>query len=182
MIDNIWNIKTPAESTGCARKSDYGVENHGLTNLDVVYWNLPRRLFTKRRSSDTKAKSLHMGHLLSTPANTRPVLRMINLSSAKRTEDNIWWGQYNRPYSRRKVHELFTRVQGFLQGHDLFVQDCYVGADPNYQMPIRVITEFAWHSCLPATCSFPVRPTMNTSPCARFHSDLCANLPIMPPG
>ncbi len=34
----------------------------------------------------------------------------------------------------------------YLQGRDLFVQDCYVGADPEFRMPIRVITELAWHS------------------------------------
>ena len=38
------------------------------------------------------------------------------------------------------------RVQAFCQGEELFVQDCYVGADPDYKMPIRIITEKAWHS------------------------------------
>jgi phosphoenolpyruvate carboxykinase (ATP) len=37
-------------------------------------------------------------------------------------------------------------MQGFLQGRDLFVQDCYAGADPEYRMPVRIITELAWHS------------------------------------
>ena len=62
------------------------------------------------------------------------------------TEDNIWWGQYNRPYSAEKFDELFNRLQGFLQGRDVFVQDCYAGADPNYRLPVRIITELAWHS------------------------------------
>ena len=34
----------------------------------------------------------------------------------------------------------------YLQGKDLFVQDCYAGADQEYRLPIRVITEYAWHS------------------------------------
>ena len=37
-------------------------------------------------------------------------------------------------------------MQGYLQGRDVFVQDCYAGADPEYRMPIRIITEYAWHS------------------------------------
>ena len=37
-------------------------------------------------------------------------------------------------------------MQGFLQGRDVFVQDCYAGADPGYRMPIRIVTEKAWHS------------------------------------
>ncbi len=59
---------------------------------------------------------------------------------------NIWWGQYNRPFSTDKFNELYARMMGFAQGHDLFVQDCYVGADPEFQMPVRVVTEYAWHS------------------------------------
>ncbi|HPI32886.1 MAG TPA: phosphoenolpyruvate carboxykinase (ATP), partial [candidate division Zixibacteria bacterium] len=45
-----------------------------------------------------------------------------------------------------KFHLVWNRLQGFLQGRDLFVQDCYCGADKNYRLPIRVITEYAWHS------------------------------------
>ncbi len=34
---------------------------------------------------------------------------------------------------------------------DLFVQDVFAGADPRYQMPVRVITELAWHSLFART-------------------------------
>ena len=40
-MNNILNIKTPAQSEAGALQSDYGSENHGLTNLNTVYWNLP---------------------------------------------------------------------------------------------------------------------------------------------
>jgi phosphoenolpyruvate carboxykinase (ATP) len=33
-----------------------------------------------------------------------------------------------------------------MQGEEVWVQDCYVGADPEYRMPIRIITTKAWHS------------------------------------
>jgi phosphoenolpyruvate carboxykinase (ATP) len=44
-----------------------------------------------------------------------------------------------------------------MQGRDLFVQDCYVGADPEYQMPIRVVTELAWHSMFVRNMFLPLR-------------------------
>ena len=25
-------------------------------------------------------------------------------------------------------------------------QDCYCGADPEYRLPVRIITQYAWHS------------------------------------
>jgi phosphoenolpyruvate carboxykinase (ATP) len=33
-----------------------------------------------------------------------------------------------------------------MEGREIFVQDCYAGADPRYRLPIRIITEQAWHS------------------------------------
>jgi len=37
-------------------------------------------------------------------------------------------------------------MQGFLQGKDVFVQDCFAGADPQYRVPIRIVCEYAWHA------------------------------------
>ena len=62
------------------------------------------------------------------------------------TQDEVWWGEYNRPFAPEKFNSLLARLQAFLQGEELFVQDCYAGADPTYRMPVRIITETAWHS------------------------------------
>ena len=40
-MNNILNIKTPAEAQASALKCDYGLGNHGLQNLRKVYWNVP---------------------------------------------------------------------------------------------------------------------------------------------
>jgi phosphoenolpyruvate carboxykinase (ATP) len=37
------------------------------------------------------------------------------------------------------------------KGRELFVQDTFVGADPTYRLPIRVINELAWHSLFART-------------------------------
>jgi phosphoenolpyruvate carboxykinase (ATP) len=62
------------------------------------------------------------------------------------TEDKIWWGQYNRPFTGENFSALLARLQGYLQGRDVFVQDCRAGADPEYSLPIRIVTQKAWHS------------------------------------
>ena len=41
---------------------------------------------------------------------------------------------------------LLARVGEYLRGRDVFALDCYVGADPRYRLPVRIVTEFAWHS------------------------------------
>ncbi|MBT3712843.1 MAG: phosphoenolpyruvate carboxykinase (ATP), partial [Anaerolineae bacterium] len=40
-MNNIFNVKTPAEKQAAAMRSDYGLKNIGLSNLRKAYWNLP---------------------------------------------------------------------------------------------------------------------------------------------
>ena len=144
---NLLDIKTPAQPQAAALKSDYGLDQHGLHNLGGVYWNLPaeslyEEIVFRREGAITRggAVVLNTGKHTARSANDKFVVREPS------TEDHVWWGQYNRPYAPDKFAELFSRMQGFLQGRDVFVQDCYVGADPDYRMPVRIVTEYAWHS------------------------------------
>jgi len=128
-------------------KSDYGLENHGLTNLRKVYWNLPPEALYEEITFRREGKITHGGPVVvATGKHTARAASDKFIVKEPSTEEHIWWGEYNRPFSPDKFNDLVHRLQGFLQGRDVFVQDCYVGADPNYRMPIRVITEQAWHS------------------------------------
>jgi phosphoenolpyruvate carboxykinase (ATP) len=146
-MNNILDIKTPAQSEASALKSDFGLDNHGLTNLRMAYWNLPTEALYEEIVFRKEARISHMGPIV---ANTgKHTARSANdkfVVKEPSTEDKVWWGQYNRPFSPDKFNDLYNRVQGFLQGRDVFVQDCYAGADPNHRMPIRIICEHAWHA------------------------------------
>ena len=146
-MNNILNIKTPAEVYANEVKSDYGIENHGLTNLRKVYWNLQTEALYEEaifRGEGNISKYgplvVYTGKHTARAANDKLIVREPS------TEGHIWWGDYNRPYSTESFNSLVSRLQGFMQGRDIFVQDCYSGADKNYQLPIRIITEHAWHS------------------------------------
>ncbi len=148
MIGNIWNIKTPAHEIAKERASEFKLSNHGLTNLGVVYWNLTLRGALWRGAVPSRRQLWRTwDRWWSTPANTRHAPPMTNSSSAKQPPRTTSGGDNTTVRSAPTDSPASTtRLQAYLQGRDLFVQDCYVGADPNYQMPIRVITEFAWHS------------------------------------
>jgi phosphoenolpyruvate carboxykinase (ATP) len=62
------------------------------------------------------------------------------------SENNIWWGKVNCPFEESRFKSLKLRLLAYLQGKDLFIQDCYAGADPEFRAPIRVINETAWHN------------------------------------
>ncbi len=146
-MNNILDIKTPAQGEASALKSDYGLDNHGLSNLRMAYWNLPTEALYEEIAFRREARISTLGPLVvNTGKHTARSANDKFIVKEPTTEDKIWWGQYNRPFSPDKFNDLYNRMQGFLQGRDLFVQDCYAGADPNYRMPIRIITEYAWHA------------------------------------
>ena len=62
------------------------------------------------------------------------------------TRKKIWWGKENCPISAEQYDALEAQLLSYLQQRDLYVRDCYVGADPKYRLPLRIITESAWHS------------------------------------
>jgi phosphoenolpyruvate carboxykinase (ATP) len=146
-MNNLLNIKTPAEAQANALKADYGLDNIGLTNLRQVYWNLPMEALYEEIVFRNEAKITRQGPIVAyTGQHTgRSASDKVIVREAT-SENHVWWGQYNRPMAADKFEELFARMQGFFQGRDVFVQDVYVGADPAYRMPIRIITELAWHS------------------------------------
>lgn len=146
-MNNILNIKTPAENEAATLKSDYGIENLGLSNLRKVYWNLTTEALYEEIVFRQEGKISKLGPVVTNTgkhtarsANDKFVVKEAS------TEGNIWWGEYNRPFSTDKFNALVSRMQGFLQGRDVFVQDCFIGADQNYRMPVRIVTEFAWHA------------------------------------
>jgi len=146
-MNNILGIKTPAEKEAKALKSDYGLANHGFSNLGMVYWNLPTEALYEEMSFRGEARITHRGPIVAyTGAHTARSANDKFVVSEGSTEDNIWWGEYNRPFSQDKFTDLYNRLLGYFQGRDVFVQDCYAGADPSYRMPVRVVTEYAWHS------------------------------------
>ncbi|TFH33022.1 MAG: phosphoenolpyruvate carboxykinase (ATP), partial [Anaerolineales bacterium] len=147
MTINFLGIRTPAQLHAEALKSDFGLENHGLVNLHKVYWNLPAESLYEEivfRGEGHISKQgpivVDTGHHTARAANDKYVVREPS------SEEHVWWGEYNRPYSPEAFNELFNRLQGYVQGRDLFVQDCYAGSDPDFRLPVRIVTELAWHS------------------------------------
>ena len=146
-MNNLLQIKTPAESHASALICDYGLENHGLANLNKTYWNLPAEALYEEAVFRQEGKITRKGpFVVNTGVHTARAAADKIIVRESTSESQVWWGQYNRPYSPEKFNDLFNRIQGYLQGRDVFVQDCFVGADPNYRLPLRIITEYAWHS------------------------------------
>jgi len=146
-MNNLLNIKTPAESVAQLRKADFNLSNHGIGNLRLVYWNLVMEALYEeavfRSEGLTSAGGPFIAHTGKHTARSATDKFVVRHSDS---EGNIWWGTYNRPFNPEKFDALYGRLLGYLQGRDVFIQDLYVGADQQYRMPVRFVTERAWHS------------------------------------
>jgi phosphoenolpyruvate carboxykinase (ATP) len=60
------------------------------------------------------------------------------------SQDKIWWGKVNQPISEEKFNGVRDRMMEELAKKKLYVQDVFVGADPEYRLSVRVFTESAW--------------------------------------
>jgi len=131
MSHYILDIKSPAHKQARSVKSEYGLNNHGLRNLANVYWNLPTESLYEEIIFRGEGRVAHNGPIVvdtgkhtARSANDKFVVREAG------TEGNIWWGEYNRPFDPDKFNLVYQRLQGFLQGRDLFVQHRFGNVHP----------------------------------------------------
>ena len=125
----------------------YGLEQHGIRNVGTIHWNPSTPVLYEEVVRRREGFIAHLGplvvrtgHHTGRSPNDKFIVR--EPSSA----DKVWWGKVNRPFEPDRFDALHLRLLAYLQGKDIFVQDCYAGADPQYQVPIRIITEDAWHN------------------------------------
>ena len=119
----------------------------GLTNLRVAHWNLNATALYEEAIRRGEGTIAHGGALaVNTGVHTgrSPNDKFIVDHASYR--DKVDWGKVNKPISAAAFDALHQRAAAFLQGRDVFVQDCYAGADPAFRLPIRVITQTAWHN------------------------------------
>ncbi len=146
MID-IFQVITPAQGVAGALKSEFGLEALGLGNLGTQYWNLPSEALYEEIIFRREGTLVHQGPLVvETGDHTARAAQDKFIVREPTSEDHVWWGDYNRPFSSDRFQTVLGRAMGYLQGRDVFIQDCLAGADPDYRMPIRIVTELAWHS------------------------------------
>ena len=124
-----------------------GLDALGIKNINNVYWNLTTPALYEQIIRRREGVMGHLGPIMvRTGAFTGRSPNDKFIVQEATSQDQISWGKVNRPFSEENFDRLYYRVLAYLQGNDIFVQDCHAGADKNYRIPIRVITEYAWHN------------------------------------
>ncbi|MGB9809576.1 MAG: phosphoenolpyruvate carboxykinase (ATP), partial [Caldanaerobacter sp.] len=124
------------------------LEKLGLINFKNVYRNLPvAKLIeeaVKREEGvliNNGAFDVYTGKYTGRSPNDKFIVDDLEI------HDEIWW-ENNKPISPEKFEKLLNRLTAYLQERDIFIFDGFVGADPAYRIPIRVITEYAYQSLM----------------------------------
>lgn len=130
-----------------ASKSHYGLDRHGFLNVGNIFWNLSTGALYEEIVRRREGHIAHLGpivvrtgHHTGRAPNDKFIVR------ERSSKDKIWWGEANKPFDIVRFELLHRRLLAYFQGKDIFVQDCYAGANPNYRIPIRIINEDAWHN------------------------------------
>ena len=128
--------------------SDYGLENHGLSNWKTAYWNLfPPELVEHiiRRGEGVMADKGSVVVKTGQHTGRSPNDKFI-VNHGTKEDQEIWWGKINQSISPEKFNNLRQKMLAYLQNRDLFIQDMQVGAHPDYNLQIRVVSEKAFAS------------------------------------
>jgi len=124
----------------------------GLRNLETIYWNTPSPSLYERALRWREGHLSHMGPLVvRTGYFTGRAANDKYIVEEPSSKERIWWGPVNRPFPEQRFDTLYERVCRYLEGRQVFVQDCLAGADPEFEMPVRVITQDAWHALFART-------------------------------
>jgi len=132
--------------------SRYGLEHHGLRPAENVYWNLTApSLYEAALLRGEGQLSSHGALSVETGVFTGRSPKDKFIVKEPSSDANIWWGNINQPFDADAFDALHHRVVEYLNARDLFVEDLYVGADPTYRMPLRVVSERAWNALFART-------------------------------
>lgn len=123
------------------------LQNIGLENLGELFYNLNApHLYEHAVEIGEGLIARHGALIVDTGSITGRSAKDKRLVEEEGSRENVWWGEVNKPFSPEKFASLKARLFAYLQGRDVYIQDCFAGADPEYRLPVRIVTEYAWHS------------------------------------
>ena len=127
--------------------------NHGNTLNEEIFGNAARAIYNLQQAelyelaireglglitADGALRTLSGKHT-GRAANDKYVVR------DDLTEDTVWWDN-NAAMSPAHYSRLKADFVRHMEGRTLYVQDLFGGADPDYRLNVRVVTESPWHA------------------------------------
>jgi phosphoenolpyruvate carboxykinase (ATP) len=159
--------------------SKHGLDKHGFRNLAAAHWNLTGPALYEEATRRFEGHVARGGaFVVRTGHHTGRAPKDKFIVDEASSRESIWWSDVNVAISADKFEGVYRRLLDYLQGRDVFVQDVYAGADPDYRLAVRVVTETAWHSLFarnmfiqpPSERLIDFEPAFTVIQAPRFHA------------
>ena len=127
--------------------SRHGLAQHGIKNYQTAHWNLGAAALyehTLRAGTGRLADGGALVVLTGQHTGRSPKDKFI--VDEPSSHDTIWWGDVNVAMDEARFEGLERKVVAYLQRRQIYVQDVYAGADAEYRLNVRVVSESPWHS------------------------------------
>lgn len=127
--------------------SRHGLAGHGLRGYPAAHWNLGTPALYEHVLRRGEGRLAQGGALVvRTGVHTGRSPNDKFIVDEASTRDDICWGEVNVAMDEGAFDRLHAKMQVHLQTRELFVQDLTAGADPDYRLAVRVVSESAWHA------------------------------------
>jgi len=134
------------------KNTNYELDNYGIREAGKVHWNLTTpELYEEISRRNEGVLSYHGALIVDTGEHTGRSAKDKAIVREPSSEDKVFWGDVNKDFSQDKFNALKDQMMAHASGRELFVQDAFAGADSRYRLPVRIITELAWHSLFART-------------------------------
>ena len=120
---------------------------HGIRDIQTEHWNLGTAQLIEHADERREGIFAHNGAFVVRTGQftgRSPKDKFIVRDEA--TDRTVDWGSVNQPMSPENFDRLHERMLAFWSGREAYVQDCIAGADPQYALRVRVVSQLAWHS------------------------------------
>ena len=145
-------IKLSASREHGRKRTEVGLEALGISARESVYWNMNTpELYEEVARRGEGVISAHGALIVDTGEHTGRAAKDKAIVREPSSEEKVFWGDVNKDFPQSAFNALRERMIRYAAGRDLFVQDTYAGADRRYRLPVRVVTELAWHSLFART-------------------------------
>ena len=159
----------------------HGLEALGIVRSGRVHWNLRPAVLYEIAVRRNEAILASDGPLVArTGQHTGRSPQDKFTVKEPSTEKNVHWGSINSPIDEAHFDALHRDMMTYLQDKELYVLDAWGGADPAYRLPVRIVTEFAWHNLFARNMFIPEldaekramhRPEYTVIDCPRLKAD-----------
>ena len=124
-----------------------GLEAQGLEPSGDVHWNLVAPVLIQHAVRRAEGDLADMGPFaaITSPHTGRSPNDKFVVREPE-SEHDVDWGKVNQPFPPEKFELLLADVRAYLnEREELFVQDLYCGADPDFRLSVRYVSPNAWH-------------------------------------